>query len=596
MNMTTPPGLKPTVIPMSAPAGWLRNALLLALTASALELAEAQSIFATGKVSEILTGTQGLPFRMVEGPMWMEDTNSGAEGTSLRSGVIGDSGVTAFELPFVPGGQTIKWSVRTASEPNYDFLRFYLNGTEIGSAARSGDTGWSEISYFLPTVATGSPTDILLPTDTLSASSANSPAVDPVTHLLDNNPATIYRNYDKENVSITVTPQTGRAVVTGLRLTLRDYAPERGPATWQVHGSEDGQVFDLVAFGSVPSTTTSGSPTTGIPRPGSGSLLREVFSGITGPSLASLTNSPNYINGNATVSQLTSLVETGGNVADNYGQRIRGYFVPPVTGTYRFWIASDDNSVLMLSPDESSSNVREIASVADWTSSRQWTKFASQKSADIPLTANRAYYMEVLHKEGGGGDNLAVGWQPPAYNLLGPDDGFDSLTGGTSASIVAGASPVNESVTMAFDGNAQSKFLVYAASQMQVRITPKVRGSVVTALAMTTAGDEPSRDPIRYRIEGSNNGSNWETVATGDMSAVANRGLRRLFPSGTPGHSTPIGSTWTGLRDRPVAATSRWRSSNSSRIPPWPGRCRPPTSTRSGPRCRRAPAPPPDMT
>ena len=74
--------------------------------------AQAQSPFASGRVSEILTGTSGLPLRMVEGPMWMEDPNVGVEGSSLRSGVIGDNGVTAFELPFVPGGQTVRWSIR----------------------------------------------------------------------------------------------------------------------------------------------------------------------------------------------------------------------------------------------------------------------------------------------------------------------------------------------------------------------------------------------------------------------------------------------------------------------------------------------------
>ena len=31
---------------------------------------------------------------------------------------------------------------------------------------------------------------------------------------------------------------------------------------------------------------------------------------------------------------------------DNYGQRLRGYVVPPETGQYSFWIASDDNSQL----------------------------------------------------------------------------------------------------------------------------------------------------------------------------------------------------------------------------------------------------------
>ena len=51
--------------------------------------------------------------------------------------------------------------------------------------------------------------------------------------------------------------------------------------------------------------------------------------------------------------------------------------------------------------------------MADWTNSREWTKYASQRSATINLTAGQKYYIEVLHKEATGGDNFAVSWQGP---------------------------------------------------------------------------------------------------------------------------------------------------------------------------------------
>src|SRR5947208_581765 len=40
-----------------------------------------------------------------------------------------------------------------------------------------------------------------------------------------------------------------------------------------------------------------------------------------------------------------------GNVKNNYGVQVIGYFYPPANGQYRFAIASDDNSVLYLSTD-----------------------------------------------------------------------------------------------------------------------------------------------------------------------------------------------------------------------------------------------------
>ena len=93
---------------------------------------------------------------------------------------------------------------------------------------------------------------------------------------------------------------------------------------------------------------------------------------------------------------------------------ISGYVCPPVTGNYIFWIASDNSSELWLSSDETPSNKQKIASVSGYTSSRQWTKYSTQKSVSKNLLAGRKYYIEALHKEGDQGDNCAVGWQLPS--------------------------------------------------------------------------------------------------------------------------------------------------------------------------------------
>ena len=93
-----------------------------------------------------------------------------------------------------------------------------------------------------------------------------------------------------------------------------------------------------------------------------------------------------------------------------------------MTGSYTFWIASDDKSELWLSTDDNPVNKVKIASVPDWTDSRQWDKFPSQKSAAIPLTADPRYYVEALQKEGDGGDNLAVGWARPGQATSAPSE------------------------------------------------------------------------------------------------------------------------------------------------------------------------------
>lgn len=101
------------------------------------------------------------------------------------------------------------------------------------------------------------------------------------------------------------------------------------------------------------------------------------------------------------------------NIADNYASRIRGYIYPPKTGSYVFWLASDDAGELWLSSDDNPTTKVRIANLDSWTDYRQFGKYPSQKSAAINLIAGKKYYIEALQKEGGGGDNLSVQWQLP---------------------------------------------------------------------------------------------------------------------------------------------------------------------------------------
>ncbi len=150
----------------------------------------------------------------------------------------------------------------------------------------------------------------------------------------------------------------------------------------------------------------------GLAQPARG-LLREVYEGIPGTSVGDLTGAAIYPGSPTATGYVTEFFEAPTDVLDNYGQRLRGYIVAPVTGNYTFWIASDDGGQLWLSTDDTPANRRQIAAVASWTPSREWTREAGQQSAPVALQAGRAYYVEALMKEGGGGDNLAVRWRRP---------------------------------------------------------------------------------------------------------------------------------------------------------------------------------------
>jgi uncharacterized repeat protein (TIGR03806 family) len=153
---------------------------------------------------------------------------------------------------------------------------------------------------------------------------------------------------------------------------------------------------------------------------GTGTILHQVWSNIgPGVSVSDLTSAPGFPDNPTTQDQLSSF-EGPTDVADNYGSRIAGYVIPPISGSYTFWIAGDDSCELWLSSDDNPVHKARIAYVNGWTTSREWGKYPSQQSAPLALVGGQRYYVEALHKEGGGGDNLAVGWQLPNAQLERP--------------------------------------------------------------------------------------------------------------------------------------------------------------------------------
>jgi len=98
-----------------------------------------------------------------------------------------------------------------------------------------------------------------------------------------------------------------------------------------------------------------------------------------------------------------------------YGARVRGFIEPPIDGEYRFYISSDDQSELYLSPTNEEADKELIASVTGWTNVEEYDKYASQASSVTVLEAGQRYYFEVLFKERWGGDHFTVAWEGPGF-------------------------------------------------------------------------------------------------------------------------------------------------------------------------------------
>ncbi|MEM7084906.1 MAG: T9SS type A sorting domain-containing protein [Bacteroidota bacterium] len=91
-------------------------------------------------------------------------------------------------------------------------------------------------------------------------------------------------------------------------------------------------------------------------------------------------------------------------------------------------------------------------------------------------------------------------------------------------------SPVGEEVDKIIDGDINTKFLDFELDDgMAFTVDLGGTAKVATSLEMTTGNDFEVRDPIGYEIFGSNDGSSFTTVATGDIPCIVDRLFTRTF-------------------------------------------------------------------
>ena len=245
-----------------------------------------------------------------------------------------------------------------------------------------------------------------------------------------------------------------------------------------------------------------------------GRIVRTYFENITGSTLADLTSSPNFPNKPDSEQYLTAF--DGLSHGDNFGSTIRGYLIPPVSGTYQFWIASDDASELRLGTNATPASATVRASVAGYTDQYAWTANASQQSATVTLTAGQAYYIEARHKEGGGGDHVAVAWTGP----------------GITRQVISGLylAPYYQN---------------YAPQVTPAPYIARDNAYVGQPLGLVTATDVNAQDSFSaYAISGGNTGGVFGINPASGQLYVAQAGL--LNASSTPTYTLTIQTTDNG--------------------------------------------------
>lgn len=140
----------------------------------------------------------------------------------------------------------------------------------------------------------------------------------------------------------------------------------------------------------------------------------ERWMGISGGSISSLEAARDYPANPGMATRVEGpLTTVGSSWGSYYGSRARAFLQVPATGDYHIWASGDDHTEVRLSTDDDAGNAVTIIDLRKWTHFQTFDTYAEQKSAAIHLVAGRRYYLELLHKEHGGGDHFSLGWSRP---------------------------------------------------------------------------------------------------------------------------------------------------------------------------------------
>lgn len=262
-----------------------------------------------------------------------------------------------------------------------------------------------------------------------------------------------------------------------------------------------------------------------------GGVLREYYANIgSGTAIADLTGSAKYIAGTPDTVTILTTFESPSSVADNYGQRVFGFFVPDVSGNYQFALATDDAGQLWISTDDTPASLLPdpIATIAGAVGVRAW--FAATGASDkqisdpIALEAGKRYFIEAFMKEGGGGDNLAVGYVAPGKTTndiaVIPGTLLQYAANPDAALITVTTQPAdvtvdeNRSATFSTVATANTMFgtnqaITYQWYKNDLAISGATAASYTTPLAAMT--DSTAKFYVSYKVPGLTTTS---TVAT----------------------------------------------------------------------------------
>jgi hypothetical protein len=375
--------------------------------------------------------------------------------------------------------------------------------------------------------------DVTAPGDTISSygNIPPSPVGEDVSHAIDDNTLK-YLNFGNGTTPFTgvaglvVTPASGQSLVTVMRIYTANDSPERDPAAYTLEGSNDGgTTYTLITSGSLalPDARNVGGnaldplsqPMQQVSFPNSSaySTYRLIFTAVKNASAANSCQIGELELLGVNTSLSVSVSPTFLNVYGGTGATAQFTgTVSPIDPSTTFQWKKATNGVFYALSDggniSGSTTTTLMVNNVGFADAGQYLLYVSNSV----VTASSA---------------------PALLNVL--SQGTDVTRAGDSITPFGSAlgSPASEGVTNAID-NTTSKYLNYGSGPnpqlppfvgpVGLVVTPAVGQTVVNGLRVYTANDTPQRDPVDFKLEGSNNGgSTYTLIATGPLTLPPDR-------------------------------------------------------------------------
>lgn len=363
--------------------------------------------------------------------------------------------------------------------------------------------------------------DVTAPGDAISAVGGTSAVGEEVQHAIDNDTAK-YLNFGGNTtpfsgpVGLIVTPASGRSVVSAMRIYTANDFPDRDPADYLLEGSNDGgSTFTPIASGPLV-LPDERNPAGSAPDPLVEPMKQVSFVNHVSYTTYRLTFSHVKNPAGANSCQIGEVELLGTSVSlsiDVFPTFVNTY---PGSGSFVQFTAS----VLPFDPSatyhwQKATPGGYVSLVDDATVSGSTTTTLSFNNVNFNDAGN--YILLVSN-------STAVGSSTPV--LLNVLSSLSDVTQPTDpVTIFNGSSPAAEVVAHALD-NVTDKYLNYGLSGTQLApfvgpvgfvVTPGIGATLVTAVRIYTANDSPERDPVEFKLEGSNNGGSTYSLITSNV-------------------------------------------------------------------------------